>query len=70
MCPTGKALRDLQRAYKNFFEKRSVYPTFKKKFKSKDSFRLTGTIRFVEMTPQKFGKCKNSRNYKHKPKKQ
>ena len=32
--------KDLERAYKNFFEKRAAFPQFKKKGKSADSFRF------------------------------
>lgn len=35
-----QSLRDLERAYKNFFEKRADFPRFKKKGKSADSFRF------------------------------
>ncbi|MFX0065135.1 MAG: helix-turn-helix domain-containing protein [Candidatus Hermodarchaeota archaeon] len=55
-CVPQEALRDLEQAFKNFCQdlakvrkmgcKRTVgFPKFKKKGKSKDSFRLTGTIR-------------------------
>ena len=55
-CVPQEALRDLDRAYQNFFtnlpqrkSKRNTrkvgYPKFKKKGRCKDSFRLTGTIR-------------------------
>ncbi len=43
-CAPQEALRDLDRAFKNFFEGRAEYPKFKKKG-IHDSFRLTGTIR-------------------------
>ncbi|MFX1534989.1 MAG: RNA-guided endonuclease InsQ/TnpB family protein [Promethearchaeota archaeon] len=55
-CVPQEALRDLQTAFKNYFEdvkknratgrKRKVgFPKFKKKGKCKDSFRLTGAIK-------------------------
>ncbi len=49
-CAPQEALRDLGRAFKNFYrglkaEKRVGFPQFKRKG-VKDSFRLTGTIRF------------------------
>ncbi len=54
-CVPQEALRDLDRAYQNFFTNHSKrkrkqttryvgFPKFKKKGKCKDSFRLTGTI--------------------------
>jgi putative transposase len=55
-CVPQEALRDLERAFQNFYQNRKArqagkttryvgFPQFKKKGKSKDSFRLTGTIR-------------------------
>lgn len=49
-CIPQEALRDLDKAFKRFFNERKSgnkvgFPKFKKKFKAKDSFRLTGTIR-------------------------
>ena len=55
-CIPQEALRDLEQAFQNFYrdrknvktkkKKRKVgFPRFKKKYKSKDSFRLTGTIK-------------------------
>ncbi|MHA2298833.1 MAG: RNA-guided endonuclease InsQ/TnpB family protein [Candidatus Hodarchaeales archaeon] len=55
-CIPQEALRDLQRAFENFFrdlekskqtrsKRRVGFPKFKKKGRCKDSFRLTGTIR-------------------------
>jgi len=60
-CVPQEALRDLDRAYQNFFDnfqqrkrkQTSRYvglPRFKKKGKSKDSFRLTGVIRLFTET--------------------
>lgn len=43
-CAPQEALRDLDRAFKNFFQGRAKYPHFKKKG-IHDSFRLTGTIK-------------------------
>ena len=43
-CAPQEALRDLDRAFVNFFKKRAGYPKFKKKGRN-ESFRLTGTIR-------------------------
>ena len=43
-CAPQEALRDLDRAFKNFFQGRASYPHFKKKG-IHDSFRLTGTIK-------------------------
>lgn len=39
--------KDLERAYKNFFEKRSDYPVIKKKGKSTDSFRFPDNKQFI-----------------------
>ena len=49
-CAPQEALRDLDKAYTNFFEHRARYPRFKKKNgnPSKKSFRLTGAIRVFE----------------------
>jgi putative transposase len=47
-CAPQEALRDLDRAFKNFWARRKEgvgFPKFKKKYRSKDSFRLTGSIR-------------------------
>lgn len=44
-CAAQEALRDLQKAFINFFDKRAKFPTFKSKHKGICSFRLTGTIR-------------------------
>lgn len=43
-CAPQEALRDLDRAFKNFFQGRAGFPKFKKKG-IHDSFRLTGTIK-------------------------
>ncbi|MHA2305370.1 MAG: RNA-guided endonuclease InsQ/TnpB family protein [Candidatus Hodarchaeales archaeon] len=50
-CIPQEALRDLEQAFKKFFNGRKTtkkvgFPKFKKKFRCKDSFRLTGVIRF------------------------
>jgi len=49
-CAPQEALRDLDKAYINFFEHRAKYPRFKKKngTPGKKSFRLTGVIRVFE----------------------
>lgn len=46
-CAPQEALRDLDKAYTNFFERRGRYPRFKTKKgkRSKRSFRLTGSIK-------------------------
>ncbi|MBS1722370.1 MAG: transposase [Armatimonadetes bacterium] len=44
-CAMQEALRDLQRAFGNFFDKRAKFPTFKSKRHGSTSFRLTGTIK-------------------------
>ena len=62
-CVPQEALRDLDRAYQNFFtnlhqrkRKQTTHyvgaPKFKKKGKSKDSFRLTGVIRLFPEVKQ------------------
>ncbi|MCL0062863.1 transposase, partial [Peptococcaceae bacterium] len=43
-CAPQEALRDLDKAFKNFFKGRANFPKFKKKGVH-DSFRLTGTIK-------------------------
>lgn len=47
-CSAQEALRDLQKAFTNFFAGRTKYPTFKKKSSGIGSFRLTGTIKVEE----------------------
>jgi putative transposase len=49
-CAPQEALRDLDKAYTNFFKHRAKYPRFKKKNGNpgKKSFRLTGTIRVFD----------------------
>lgn len=47
-CAPQEALRDLDRAFRAFWSRRKEgvgFPKFKKKFRSKDSFRLTGSIK-------------------------
>ncbi|MFV2014447.1 MAG: RNA-guided endonuclease InsQ/TnpB family protein [Candidatus Heimdallarchaeota archaeon] len=51
-CAPQEALRDLDKAYHNFFMsikkgERGGFPKFKKKGRSIDSFRLTGTIKIA-----------------------
>src|SRR5690606_694652 len=55
-CAPQEALRDLDRAFRNFFrglkEGRKIgYPKFKKKGRD-DSFRLTGTIKVLDLAVQ------------------
>jgi putative transposase len=50
-CAPQEALRDLDRAFENFFRKRAGYPKFKKKGRN-ESFRLTGIIRFHQARNQ------------------
>ena len=51
-CAPQEALRDLDKAYTNFFEHRARYPRFKTKKgkRSKKSFRLTDTVTVLENT--------------------
>ena len=44
-CAMQESLRDLQAAFKNFFEKRAGFPKFKSRNKGIGSFRLTGSIK-------------------------
>ena len=44
-CCPQEALRDLDRAFKNFFEGRAKFPKFKSKKRGAGSFRLTGQIK-------------------------
>jgi putative transposase len=44
-CSPQEALRNLDRAFINFFEKRAKFPKFKSKKNGIGSFRLTGTIK-------------------------
>ena len=43
-CAPQEALRDLDRAYKNFFEGRAKFPRFHSRHRGVGSFRLTGCI--------------------------
>jgi putative transposase len=47
-CAPQESLRDLDRAYRNFFEGRAKYPKFKSRKRGIGSFRLTGSIRVFE----------------------
>jgi len=47
-CSPQEALRNLDKAFKNFFEKRAKFPKFKSKKNGIGSFRLTGTIKVSE----------------------
>ncbi len=51
-CAPQEALRDLDRAYKNFFEGRAKYPKFKHRKLGAGSFRLTGTTRVFKDSVQ------------------
>jgi putative transposase len=44
-CAPQEALRDLDKAFHNFFEGRSRFPRFRSKKRGAGGFRLTGTIR-------------------------
>ena len=44
-CSPQEALRDLDKAFKNFFSHRAKYPKFKSRNKGIGSFRLTGSIK-------------------------
>ena len=44
-CAAQEALRDLQKAFSNFFAGRAKFPKFKSKHDGIGSFRLTGTIK-------------------------
>lgn len=44
-CAPQESLRDLDRAYNNFFKKINRFPRYKKKKHGVGSFRLTGTIK-------------------------
>ena len=64
-CAPQEALRDLDRAYHNFFKSRKKggrhgFPKFKRKGRSLESFRLTGTIRITDNRIQlpRLGKLK------------
>jgi putative transposase len=51
-CAGQEALRNLDRAFVNFFEKRSRFPRFKSRKRGIGSFRLTGSIRVSGKTIQ------------------
>ena len=44
-CAPQESLRDLQVAFRNFFDKRAGFPKFKSRNKGIGSFRLTGSIK-------------------------
>ena len=48
-----QALKDLDRAYRNFFEKRAGFPTFRKKGRN-DAFRFPQGVRLDEATARIF----------------
>ena len=43
-CAPQEALRDLDKAFRNFFAKRAKHPRFKSKKRGLGGFRLTGSI--------------------------
>lgn len=47
-CAPQEALRDLDRAFKNFFEGRARYPRFKSRKRGIGPFRLTGSIKVFQ----------------------
>ena len=47
-CAPQEALRDLDRAYRNFFEGRARFPRFHSRHRGVGSFRLTGSIAVSE----------------------
>jgi putative transposase len=51
-CAPQEALRDLDAAFKRFFEKSAQYPRFKSKDRTTPHFRLTGTIRVDDKSIQ------------------
>lgn len=51
-CSPQEALRNLDRAFENFFKKRSKFPKFKSKKNGIGGFRLTGTIKVTENSIQ------------------
>jgi putative transposase len=44
-CAPQEALRDLDKAFQNFFEERTNFPRFRSKKRGAGGFRLTGTIK-------------------------
>ena len=51
-CSPQEALRNLDRAFDNFFKKRGKFPKFKSKKNGIGGFRLTGTIKVMENSVQ------------------
>jgi putative transposase len=47
-CAPQEALRDLDKAFKNFYEKRAKFPRFKSRRNGIGSFRLTGHIKVFD----------------------
>jgi len=45
VCAMEESLKDLEKAFKNFFKKRARFPKFKSRTKGIGSFRLRGSIR-------------------------
>jgi putative transposase len=66
-CAPQEALRDLDRCFRNFFEKRAGFPKFKKKGK-KENFRLTGSIKLIQS--QQSQQSQQSNQFKNQAKNQ
>jgi len=67
-CVPQETFRNLQKAFEGFFKKKTKYPSFKSKKRSRNSFRLTGTIKSIGKYIQlpKLGKIKLKENPKVK----
>ncbi len=59
-CAPQEALRDLDRAFQNFFEGRARYPRFHSRHSGRSSFRLTGAVKVEEghVTLPRIGRVK------------
>ena len=59
-CAPQEALRDLDRAYQNFFEGRARFPRFRSRHRGIGSFRLTGGVRVEDghVTLPRIGRVK------------
>ena len=59
-CAPQEALRDLDRAYRNFFEGRGRHPRFHSRHSGRSSFRLTGSVKVEEdhITLPRIGRVK------------
>jgi len=51
-----EALRDLEKAFKNFFNNKKGFPNFKSKHKSKQSFKMTGDVCYITKSSIKLPK--------------